>query len=1669
MKPLSRKPAAAFFLLLSALAVWMLFRLPGLPAEEAASEPGSSQVPSPATLPVIPPAAHAGPPNPPAADPRLEMLRRAFRPEIRDMGSAHPGVPPLELEGLRIHPGKIRAFPDLSDPDQLTPCLVQLTGPIRPAWRTRLEEAGIVLYGYIPENGFHADLDARRIKRLVKEPFVQAVVPMRADFKIQPFLEHLIGLSGDERPDTIQITVTTFRPEDVKPVSAELSAMGIEVESRDAGRRWGWLRARVPGDRVKAIASLPRVQWVEERVEAELLNDQAVIGRHLNVTNVWAQYGINGQGEIIGHADTGLDVGNFAGLHPDFTGRVVAVFARGRPDRWDDPNGHGTHTAGSILGSGTMSTGLIRGVAWGAGLVHQSVISSWGGLGGLPSDLNELFLQAYTNGARIHANSWGTSVYGSYTTDSRQSDEFMWDYPEMLLVYAAGNDGWDSGDGVIDSYSIGSPASAKNVLAVGASENDRAPGSGGYSSSTYGGFWPWDFPVAPIRADYISRSADLVHQGMAAFSSRGPTDDGRIKPEVVAPGTDIVSTRSRASGAGTGWGTHPNSAYHFNGGTSMSTPLAAGSAALVRQYLRLYRAHPASSAALVKAALMHGARSLSPGQYGEGRTREIPGTTPNTVEGWGQVDVGRTLFPETKNWFFADEKTGLAAPGENGLHVFHSQTGNVAITLNYTDYPATAGAARQLVNNLDLFLEGPGGIAAPSSADRTNTAEQIKFQVNTPGVYTARVQAVNVPQGPQPYALVISGPVAEPPVILHEPLPNTIVTNVPYRVEARVISSAPLASNAVFLFWREAAGGLPFQEVPMPPVSNQYYRATIPAHPVSSEIQYFITASSSVFSVTSPPGTSHMFFVTAPLNLEISGSPGPIFSVNPNYGSHPVASGAVVNLSAPAQVSLNAGTRMAIAGWTGTGSIPASGQTNARSSLILEDSTITWSWITQFALVQTSSVPGILSATTWWQAGSNSQTLEAEKETSFEDQEYGLAGWRVDGARYPNLTSATPNPVTGLPMSGPHTAEAVYLPADQDSNGNDLPDWWEQFYFGTNAISGNGDGDADGFTNADEFRDRTNPRDAASVPTAPSIHHIALSDPRSNPAPWTVEAVVQDNLAVSNVFLFWQRNGGGWTSAPMSEAAQSNYTGMIPAPGTNGDVFVYRVEASDTSGLRSTNGPHGFQVRYPLMDAGPSGFGTFDLPAFTASNLVISITNQGLDTLFWVVERAMYYDHVENGTSTWVHAGLRDVWHIRTSRYASASHAWHFGSGPSGRYPDSADGRLDMVPVHLDVPARLVFEHWARMEYDDEQLDDHYWDGGVVELSTNNGVQYDQIFPEGGYPHRITDNPASPFPPDTPCYGKTEGWETAVFDLAAYTGQTVRLRFRFGSDAYVTEEGWYLDNLRIEPENETGWYWLDVEAAGTAAAGGTREARVTIDTSAMMFGERRAAVLVLSGNDPVRKGPILLPVALHNASREIFVTHSDRGVIDPGGSVLVLEGQGTSFWIRADAFCLIDEVQTNGVPLTGLPETNQLVVLWDDIRENGTLQATFRENLLTGGVPARWLHDYGLTNQSPAVEAVTDQDGDGMLAWQEYRAGTDPVNPASVAMVLLDVRPEENGMVLQWLSYTNLGFRYEIHGADDLMAGFGAVASNLPASPPMNVYTSPGSKGFEVYRVRISE
>ncbi len=644
-----------------------------------------------------------------------------------------------------------------------------------PATAPQMEAlAGVVerIYTYLPHDTFLVRL--RRGPLAVESiPGVRWVGPYRAEHKISPTVaavaEPSSGRDIPAKVGRLPLMIQILPDADLPAVVARIEALrGFEVVGVAARERFSRIRILATPSRIVTsrsfLAQQPEVFWMELEGRRVLLNDTtAWVGQSGTaggqVTPMYS-HGIFGQGQVIGVLDTGID--------PDicfFRDSVVGLPARNECDggtvvnanhrkilavdflwqndcnggindfEWDD-NGHGTHVAGTATGDWETTPGE-RDTADGMAPAAKVVIQDGGfqtdncadlpGLGCPVVDLNPIFQQAYDQGARIHTNSWGDrenfSPQNIYSAGSEDSDEFMWNHKDFLLLYAAGNSGPGSG-------TVGSPSTGKNVVSVGST----------------------------------LRGASA--EAMSGFSSCGPTDDGRIKPDVTIPGSTIISARSDGNA------TNNNCGVTSLSGTSMASPGAAGFSALIRQYFTdgFYPSGTANvgdgfvpSAALVKAALINSAQNMT----------GVGAPIPSNCQGWGRLllDNALHLGAETRKLWVEDDGTGFPNGG-NAARTFsftvHSDQEPFKVSLVWTDFPSTPAAITNLVNDLDLEVTGPGGTflgnvftagqsTAGGSADRLNTVEQVLLASPAAGEYTITVRSFNIPNGPQPFALVVIG------------------------------------------------------------------------------------------------------------------------------------------------------------------------------------------------------------------------------------------------------------------------------------------------------------------------------------------------------------------------------------------------------------------------------------------------------------------------------------------------------------------------------------------------------------------------------------------------------------------------------------------------------------------------------------------------------------------------------------------------------------------------------------------------------------------------------------------------------------------------------------------------------------------------------------------------
>jgi hypothetical protein len=726
--------------------------------------------------------------------------------------------------------------------------LVQFRGPIEQGWKDQLASLGAEILDYVPDYAFKVRMNPGEARQAMQLKEVAWVGLFQPAYKLSPDLR---------RGGTQLYTVRIERGADAGPMAAAMAQTGAQILAQEGDS----LLVAADAAQLDALANVLDVAWVQNFTFREKHNEYGA-GVIMGANSANAR-GYDGSTQIAAVADTGLGDGTTAGAHPDIpASRIVAIYNWTAADSQfcydvipdgakDVDSGHGTHVAVSVLGDGGAS-GEGKGTAPAARLVFQAVeeyVNVYGFcadpdsyyLIGIPSDIKKLFQQAYNAGARIHSNSWGSDAKGDYTLDSANADSFIWTNKAMVITFSAGNSGTDANaDGVVDNDSTGSPATAKNVITVGASENDRRDQQGNphyecdtgltYTShdayqtgqtcssmggnqvnflGTWGQRYPTQFPAEPLASDVTAGNQEQ----MASWSSRGPTDDGRIKPDVVAPGTWIFSGYSGLYQEGygdpvnpqngvyqwDGWGMPRNIAYKGMGGTSMSNPLAAGAATVVRDFYQ--KAHGVSaSAALVKATLINSAVDLADENNDGVNDNDFP--IPNNHEGWGRVNVNNATDGSHQ---FVENTTGLSTGG-SATYQFNIGAGGspFKVTLVWSDYPSTETASVNLVNNLDLTVTAPGGAVyrgnvfsggwsqTGGSADNRNNVENVYAQSAAAGTWTVQVSGFNVPNGPQPFALVVDGsfgatptppsptPTSEPTLTpTHTPVPTNTPTLTP--------------------------------------------------------------------------------------------------------------------------------------------------------------------------------------------------------------------------------------------------------------------------------------------------------------------------------------------------------------------------------------------------------------------------------------------------------------------------------------------------------------------------------------------------------------------------------------------------------------------------------------------------------------------------------------------------------------------------------------------------------------------------------------------------------------------------------------------------------------------------------------------------------------------------
>ncbi len=655
------------------------------------------------------------------------------------------------------------------DPRSLPPAnsefrLIQFIGPVKREWLKQLRRFNIDVIAYVPNNaylvrGSESNVASLMYTATANDSFIQWEGPFADEYKIHPAL---VDAMNDKAAGEVTIAVQFAR-----------SQRGIEKDDVSAAKRMAAsvigdaytvlgftnLRMKVEAKKIAALAALANVINIEPWSPPQMMDERAdqIIASDLTDDNKeargpgylqWlAAHGFASRFNFaIDVADGGIDRGFTTPdkLHPDFLDankQSRVVYARDYTSELDpgDVAGHGTINL-SIAGGASISADKdmrdSKGFNYGLGvapfaLLGSSKIFQSSGKFDLIEPFTKLISEAYRDGARISSNSWGAFA-NSYTLDAQEYDARARDAvpsqagnQEMVMCFAAGNSGL--------ARTIISPSTAKNVISVAASENSRKDGVDGCA----------------VRDTDADNALDI-----AFFSSEGPLDDGRIKPDIAAPGTHVQGAASQHpdfDGSGI-CGEKLDSPYFpvgqklytWSSGTSHSTPAVAGAAALARQFFLSRGEEP--SAALIKALLLNTTTYM---------TGELAGgNLPQSRQGWGLLNLNRAFDATPK--IFVNQTSTLNDSGQEFVLTgeVKDSTKPFRVTLAWSDAPGFSGAA-PWVNDLDLEVTINGQVYRGNNfkgeesqpggePDTKNNVEGVWLPAGTIGTFVVRVKASNI-------------------------------------------------------------------------------------------------------------------------------------------------------------------------------------------------------------------------------------------------------------------------------------------------------------------------------------------------------------------------------------------------------------------------------------------------------------------------------------------------------------------------------------------------------------------------------------------------------------------------------------------------------------------------------------------------------------------------------------------------------------------------------------------------------------------------------------------------------------------------------------------------------------------------------------------------------------
>lgn len=552
----------------------------------------------------------------------------------------------------------------------------------------QLKKQGIELLNYIPSMAYYVKINSQAMPSGILDGILRFGSPINPLWKTAPSIVNeqypawaMIG-SQD-----ILVNVIFHQGEEPAPLIANIAEHGWEwIRTEAIG---GYITIKIPILEISDLASIEAAAYIEPIGSPPVPDNYT--GRTLHRSNMITSPLTSG----LHYDGTGVNIllqdDGYIGPHIDYQGRIGQQYIS---YNYGD---HGDHVAGTIFGAGNLDP-QTRGMASGATLFVHGAAPTYPGFANIAT--------LYNNpGIRITSTSYSDGCNAGYTSRTRTMDLHMNNYPLLMHVFSAGNAGYEDceyGAGPGWGNITGGHKMAKNVIAV-------------------------------ANLDYRDQ--------VAGSSSRGPANDGRIKPEVSAKGEDVYST------------TNPN-LYTTKSGTSMSCPGVSGTIGQLYHAYRDLNENTTPRGGIMKLILMNSADDL--GNAG-----------PDFIYGWGRINAinaFKIIEQQTYDSAYIDQ--------EETIHhtiTIPEDIQQTKIMLYWVDPPGTIGTTKALINDLDLTITSPSGetllplvpdhtpdpvlLNTPASAgtDHLNNAEQIVINNPEPGEYTININGYLIPQGPQQY------------------------------------------------------------------------------------------------------------------------------------------------------------------------------------------------------------------------------------------------------------------------------------------------------------------------------------------------------------------------------------------------------------------------------------------------------------------------------------------------------------------------------------------------------------------------------------------------------------------------------------------------------------------------------------------------------------------------------------------------------------------------------------------------------------------------------------------------------------------------------------------------------------------------------------------------------